>query len=83
MLPALMALQSHGSVENIRENHASKSVSAPSARVGLSSLFQGKFTSPGEKSVFQIPIRNTGDLGADTFDLVSSPWPARFAPQTA
>ena len=64
--------------ENIRENHAVQiSRPAPSARVGLSSLFQGKFTSPGEKSVFQIPIRNTGDLGADTFDLtVSSPWPA-------
>ena len=49
---------------------------SPGARLVLAPLFQSEFTSPGEKNVFQISIRNTGDLGADTYDLtVSSPWP--------
>ena len=49
---------------------------APGARLVLAPLFQSEFTSPGEKSAFHISIRNTGDLGADTYDLtVSSPWP--------
>jgi len=48
---------------------------APSARVGVYPLYQGNFTRAGETIPFQVPIRNTGELGADTYDLfVSSPW---------
>lgn len=47
----------------------------PSARVSIRPLYQGRFTHPGETAVFQVPVGNAGDLGADTFDLlVSSPW---------
>ena len=48
---------------------------ASSARVNISPLYQGAFTYAGEMSVFQIPIRNTGELGSDTYDLtLSSFW---------
>ena len=48
----------------------------PSARVGIRLLYQGRFTHAGETVAFQVPIRNTGEFGADTYDLsVSSPWP--------
>ena len=48
---------------------------APSARVGLDSLYQGNFTSPGGTASFQIPVRNTGEVGTDTYDLTpSSAW---------
>jgi len=49
---------------------------APSARVSIRPLNQGRFTHAGETVSFKIPIRNTGEFGADTYDLsVSSPWP--------
>lgn len=49
---------------------------APSARVRVYPLYQGRFTHPGETVTFQVPIRNTGELGDDTYDLsVSSSWP--------
>jgi hypothetical protein len=49
---------------------------APSARVKIDPLYQGRFTRAGETVAFQLPIRNTGDLGSDTYDLFpSSPWP--------
>jgi len=49
---------------------------APSARVGLRPLYYGKFTRASETASFEIPVRNTGDLGADTYDVtVSSIWP--------
>jgi hypothetical protein len=48
---------------------------APSARVRTWPLYQGGFTSAGETATFQIPIRNTGELGSDTYDLsISSSW---------
>jgi len=49
---------------------------APSARVKVWPLYQGRFTRAGAIESFQVPIRNAGDLGADTYDLfVSSSWP--------
>jgi hypothetical protein len=49
---------------------------APSARVGIRPLYYGEFARAGETVSFEVPIRNTGDLGADTYDLtVSSSWP--------
>jgi len=48
---------------------------APSARVRVYPLHQGRFTHAGATETFQVPIRNTGDLGSDIYDLfVSSPW---------
>jgi hypothetical protein len=47
----------------------------PMARVKAWPRYQGRFTSAGESIAFQVPIRNTGELGSDTYDLlVSSPW---------
>ncbi len=47
----------------------------PSARVKLDPTEQGSFTTPGETKNLQINIRNTGELGSDTYDLiVTSPW---------
>jgi hypothetical protein len=42
---------------------------APSARVGIRPLYYGKFARAGETASFELPIRNTGELGADTYDL--------------
>jgi len=47
---------------------------SPSARVKIFPLYQGRFTRAGETVAFQVPIRNTGELGSDTYD--SSRWPA-------
>lgn len=45
------------------------------ARIKVWPLHQGRFTRAGETVAFQVPIRNTGELGSDTYDLfVSSPW---------
>jgi len=50
---------------------------APSARVSIRPPYQDRFARAGETVAFQVPIRNTGDLGADTYDLtISSTWPA-------
>lgn len=50
---------------------------APSARVRVYPLFQGGFTHAGATETFQVPIRNTGELGSDTYDLFISPsWTA-------
>jgi hypothetical protein len=49
---------------------------APSARVKVWPLYQGRFTRAGAIESFQVPIRNAGDLGPDSYDLyVSSSWP--------
>jgi hypothetical protein len=60
----------------IEPNHAVRIYRpAPSARVRVYPLYQGHFTHAGEMVAFQVPIRNTGELGSDTYDLfVSSPW---------
>ena len=48
---------------------------AAAARVKAWSLSQGLFTRANELLAYQISIRNTGDLGADTFDFTHvSPW---------
>lgn len=48
---------------------------APSARVKVYPLYQGRFSRSGTIETFQVPIRNTGDLGSDTYDLLlSSSW---------
>jgi hypothetical protein len=50
---------------------------APAARVNINPLYQGNFTRPGGIVTFQIPVRNTGDLGADVYDLtLLSTWPS-------
>jgi len=62
----------------IEGNHAVKIVRpAPDARVGIRILHHGVFTHAGDTATFQFPILNTGELGADTYDItVASPWPA-------
>jgi hypothetical protein len=46
---------------------------APSARLSLiSPAYQGQFTRPGDLTSYSVIIRNSGELGADTFDLSSS-----------
>jgi hypothetical protein len=50
---------------------------APAARVNVTPNYYGDFSQPGGTNSFQIPVRNTGELGGDTFDLfLTSPWPA-------
>jgi len=52
---------------------------APSARVRINPTQQGKFTQAGATQSFQVDVRNTGELGADTYDLTtSSTWPVTF-----
>lgn len=47
------------------------------ARVGMHLLHFGKFAHPGMTTAVEIPIHNTGELGADTYDIsIHSPWPA-------
>lgn len=50
---------------------------ASSARVQVRPAYQGRFARAGETISFQQRIRNTGDLGSDTFDLTTATvWPA-------
>ena len=52
---------------------------ALSARLAMSQLKQGRFTHASATESFLLPIRNTGDLGADKYDLIpSSMWPISF-----
>jgi hypothetical protein len=47
----------------------------PAARVRISPQHYGAFFYPGQTSLTQIPIRNTGELGADVYDItLDSPW---------
>jgi len=49
----------------------------PSARVQMHPTAQGRFTTPGATVSFEQTIRNTGELGADTYDLfTTTTWPA-------
>ncbi len=46
------------------------------ARVKAYPLYQGKFTSVGEKVSFPLTVTNTGSLGVDTYDFIPiSSWP--------
>lgn len=48
---------------------------APAARVRIFPQHYGSFFYPGETTLTQLPIRNTGELGADVYDLtLDSPW---------
>lgn len=50
---------------------------APAARLRIFPQHYGAFIYPGQVSLTEIPIRNTGDLGTDTYDLVlNSSWDA-------
>jgi hypothetical protein len=67
-------LQYTGAVSNNIAVHFTRP--APSARVSIYPLYQGLFTRANEIVTFQVPMRNTGELGADTYDLTSSStWP--------
>lgn len=50
---------------------------APAARVGLSTPSHlGEFAGAGRTAAYEIVVRNTGELGTDTYDFhVYSPWP--------
>ena len=45
---------------------------ADSARLGLSPVDQGRFTTAGALVPFQVNIRNTGSLGTDVYQLTTS-----------
>lgn len=51
----------------------------PAARLGIYPLTQGRHVYPGEWATFQVPIRNTGELGDDiyNFEPISS-WPVQL-----
>lgn len=56
---------------------------SPMARLKVWPLYQGRFFSVNETVAFEIPIQNTGDLGADTYDVtVSSDWPVSLYDDT-
>lgn len=45
---------------------------APAARASIFPVYQGQFVAASDSASFRVPIRNTGDLGADTFDITTS-----------
>ena len=45
---------------------------APSARVGIFPRYQGELSQAGKVVAFQIPVRNTGEVGADTYDVAAT-----------
>jgi len=45
---------------------------APSARLRLTPENQGNFYSPGDEKSYPFTITNTGELGADTYDITST-----------
>ncbi len=48
---------------------------SPAARVMLTPAMAGKFGAPGAAAQFSLVVRNTGELGSDTYDLfASSSW---------
>lgn len=52
---------------------------APAARVQVRPLYQGQFASVGSLVDFRQRIRNTGELGADVYDLTTSTtWPLQL-----
>ena len=63
--------------QQIAANHAVRITRpAPAARAGLYPKTQGAFGAAGATVQFDQTVRNTGEFGADTFDLtVSSSWP--------
>ncbi|MBU1660609.1 MAG: hypothetical protein KKD28_03965 [Chloroflexi bacterium] len=63
--------------EQIAPNHTVRFYRPPvSARVQMRPSYQGTFTHAGETLTYELTVRNTGELGADTYDLaVASTWP--------
>lgn len=62
----------------VASNHAVKITRpVPAARVRIWPRHQGQFTQPGQLVSFQVPVRNTGELGADTYDILLNTlgWP--------
>lgn len=61
----------------IAPNHAVHIYRPPaSARINVSPLAQGNFVHAGETVTYELTMRNTGELGSDTYDLVAtSTWP--------
>ncbi len=52
---------------------------APEARVKVFPPYHGDFFAPGESRSFQVSVRNTGEVGADTYDIdVLSEWLVTF-----
>ncbi|MCL5958089.1 MAG: hypothetical protein M1358_02025, partial [Chloroflexi bacterium] len=52
---------------------------AASARAKVSPAYQGNFISAGAAQPFKVQVSNTGDLGADTYDLsAASTWAVSF-----
>jgi hypothetical protein len=52
----------------------------PSARLDLWPLNYGSFVGKNQPAVFRLPLRNTGELGTDTYDLTyTSPWQMQFS----
>jgi hypothetical protein len=48
----------------------------PAARVSMGRDYRGTFTAPGRTETFEVPVRNTGDLGPDVYDVeLASRWP--------
>jgi hypothetical protein len=67
----------YGFCNTVSSNHAARIYRpAPAARVKVTPLHQGSFSHAAATETFAVPIRNTGELGSDTYDLlVSSTWP--------
>lgn len=76
----LVGLPTSPNCQQIAPKHAVKITRpAPAARVSLFPHEIGAFGSPGEAVTFNETVRNTGELGTDTFDLyVSGGWQARL-----
>jgi hypothetical protein len=55
---------------------------APAPRVKVYPTVFGAFAGPAQPARFEVPLRNAGDLAADTFDLaVSAVWPVSLLAQ--
>ena len=55
---------------------------APSARLRIYPRYYGQFAHPSDWLTYHIPIRNTGEFGADTYDLsTTSAWPVSLYAQ--
>jgi hypothetical protein len=53
-----------------------------SARLGVLPLYDGSFTHPGGEVSYALTVRNTGELGADVYDVsLVSFWPAALYAQ--
>ena len=57
---------------------------APAARVKVLQPYHGAFFTPNETKSFQVSVRNTGEMGADTYDItITSDWPVTMYDEAA